>query len=390
MPLSWWGMFLIILFFFMAILILLIIVNVPKKHQIRGALRYNSAEVKVRAVGDGNIVSCNVKNGEMVERGVVLISIERDETLASGVSASKRQIELIKSELKLFHGELGDLSTEGELEILQLEQKRESLIIKRRITREKLLLSSKQIAEARKSKNLAEDFFNEGIITEYEKQIKIDRLFTLENGMLQLEENVNEIQSEISSIDFRLRSLPFEQSNKYNELSRKISELERLLVQIESARSYALNSPTNGQITGSVCREGERVDQNKTLMIVKPNGSKLIGEMTVPSSIVRSINVGQIIPIRYDSFPFQKYGIFAARIEELSEIKGISTDELQAVSGAEGYGYRVVLTPIWDNGNAPDKFRRTFKSGMEFTAEIEVENRRLIDWIFPKVSSIFQ
>jgi HlyD family secretion protein len=132
---------------------------------------------------------------------------------------------------------------------------------------------------------------------------------------------------------------------------------------------------------GSVSREAE------TLFSLVPRDAPLQAEVNVDSRDIGEVAVGQPVRIKFEAFPFQKYGTASGMVRVISE------DSLTPESGVDAVGrgrreeaarlshpYYRVLIDLTDMRlrDLPEGFR--MPPGMTLTAEMKVGSRRVISY----------
>lgn len=132
---------------------------------------------------------------------------------------------------------------------------------------------------------------------------------------------------------------------------------------------------------GSVAREAE------TLFTLVPRDAPLQAEVNVDSRDIGEVAVGQPVRIKFEAFPFQKYGTASGTVRIISD------DSLTPESGGEtadrdrrettarpSHPYYRVLIDLTDMRlrNLPEGFR--MPPGMTLTAEMKVGSRRVVSY----------
>src|SRR5207344_2697029 len=87
----------------------------------------------------------------------------------------------------------------------------------------------------------------------------------------------------------------------------------------EARREIVVVAPTNGIATGIAAVVGQLVDNSAPLAFIVPAGSRLRAELYAPSRAVGFVSVGQEVLLRYEPFPYQKFGHYRGRVEAVSQ-----------------------------------------------------------------------
>jgi HlyD family secretion protein len=132
---------------------------------------------------------------------------------------------------------------------------------------------------------------------------------------------------------------------------------------------------------GSVVREAE------TLFSLVPRGAPLQAEVNVDSKDIGELAVGQPVRLKFDAFPFQKYGTASGSVRVISEDSFVTEAAADVAGPAPREGgtrptkpyYRVLvdLTDLRLRG-LPELFQMI--PGMTLTAEMKVGPRKVISY----------
>ena len=104
---------------------------------------------------------------------------------------------------------------------------------------------------------------------------------------------------------------------------------------------------------------------------------------------VRLVRTGQTVKVRYDAFPYQKFGVQEARISAVSAsaVHGGALRNGAAPAGTLQPHYRVLATPANQSisafGNA-----EPLRPGMALSADVILEHRSLLEWLLEPLFSM--
>lgn len=152
----------------------------------------------------------------------------------------------------------------------------------------------------------------------------------------------------------------------------KKTELRRQLIVLHAPADAVVLEIANRTV-GSVIREAE------TLFVLVPRDETLRAEVNVEGRDIGQLTVGQAVRIKFEAFPFQKYGTATG------EIGVISQDSFSPDAKAEGARrpsapYYRVLIDLRDMHLRLPPERVQFMPGMAVTAEIKLGKRTVISY----------
>jgi membrane fusion protein len=208
-----------------------------------------------------------------------------------------------------------------------------------------------------------------------------------------LKQQMSAINSERLSINSqrqqnssRLSQLPIEQAKAKDLLETQLSKLQSQLVTIEQQRLGELRAPTDGKVTGLLAKVGKSVSSQQKLLSILPKFSFMQAVIYVPTSAFGFIEEGQSTQLRYHAFPYQRFGIHQGEVEQISS-NVILPSETDMPGLITVPSYRVVVTLNSQNISAYGR-EHPLRSGMKLDADIVIEQRSLLRWLFDPVFSI--
>ena len=176
-------------------------------------------------------------------------------------------------------------------------------------------------------------------------------------------------ESQAKQADFNEIQRTFKESAATGEI--KIAALRSGLVGSDG-NEIRITAPCSGTIlrmnvknTGAVLQEGETVAE------LVCSGETLQAELSVPESGLGKLQTGQGVKLKYDAFPYQRYGVKYGRVSWLSPAATESTDGSTFRAHVE-----IAERELMVQGQS-----RPLIAGMSGKAEIVVGNRSLIQFV---------
>ncbi|MFD2148670.1 HlyD family secretion protein [Mucilaginibacter antarcticus] len=142
-------------------------------------------------------------------------------------------------------------------------------------------------------------------------------------------------------------------------------------------QKYVFKSPIKGIVQFSrFWNNGEFLQAGEPVFTIVPVKSKVLGQMTLPSSGAGKVRVGQEVIIKLDNYPYREYGSIKGKVLSIS----LTTNTVKTEKGeAETYLVNVDL---------PDELKTNYGSKLDFkyeikgTGEIITRDRKLIERLF--------
>lgn len=149
----------------------------------------------------------------------------------------------------------------------------------------------------------------------------------------------------------------------------------------QSNKSQVLTSPVDGTVqTVAVTTVGGVVISAQPVVTIVPENAELIIEADVLNKDIGYVFVGQEVSVKLDTFSFQKYGTVDGKIIYVSP--SAVEDERKGLV----YKIKVAIERTSFNVNGADV---PISSGMSGTAEIKLEERRIIEFFLEPVFEYF-
>ena len=163
--------------------------------------------------------------------------------------------------------------------------------------------------------------------------------------------------------------------------------MQRLAAESEAQRRVVVRAPHDGVLTAVVAEPGQAVSPATALASVVPGDSALLAHLYAPSSAIGFVRPDQPVLLRYQAFPYQKFGHHHGRVLQVSRTP-LHAGEMAGGASADGEPmYRI--TVALDRQTVPAYgSEQPLAAGMQLDADVLLDRRRLIEWIFEPVLSV--
>lgn len=172
-------------------------------------------------------------------------------------------------------------------------------------------------------------------------------------------------------------------------LERDLALLEQEQVETRARGALTINAPVTGTISAQLVKPGQAVQAGQALLSLLPGDAGLEAELLVPSRAIGFIKPGDNVQLRYQAYPYQKFGHQLGKVAQISR-SALSSGELGALIGDAQQGepyYRVTVALAQQTVTAYGK-PEVLKPGMLLDADIMGEQRSLIEWVFEPLYSL--
>jgi membrane fusion protein len=145
-------------------------------------------------------------------------------------------------------------------------------------------------------------------------------------------------------------------------------------------------APQDGLITALQIDVGKQAQIDHPLMSLIPDGTRLQADLYIPSRSVGFVRVGNVAQLQYQAFPYQKFGIQPGAVVKISRT-AVSAQELPFPAASTEFYYVVTVKPEKEFVLAYGK-QEPLQTGMQVDADIWLDRRTLLEWIFEPLFSI--
>ncbi len=357
-----------------------------RKAQVPGYLTPDHGLIKVYAQQAGTLVESHVVEGQRVRRGerLFLLSTERGsretaKTQAAAIEMIEERRERLSHERDkqdaidaIALGTARERANGFRAELTQLDaeiriQEQRTANAARTLRRYRRLLAQDLVSKAR---------------TEEHRELWLAqraREKSLRRARVSLE-------TELGALERRSATQELEAQNRRSSISREIAALEQERMERQSRRTIEIAAPADGTATAILVDRGQTAQPNTLLLSILPQGAILEAQLLVPSRSIGFIEPEQRVSLRYQAFPYQRFGLHHGRVTEISRTL-IAPDEASLPIAGDEPAYRVTVAldrqTVMAYANA-----LPLQAGMLLEADVWLDRRRLVEWLFEPLLGI--
>ena len=369
------------------VLALLIFGSYTRRTHISGWLVPEQGLARVFAPQSGVVTRIAVHEGEAVKKGDPLLTVSAEiQTAAHG--AAKAQV------VHQLANRRDSMASDRHVQEQLFEQQSSDLARRLEALRGEVthLAAEAEIQRARVS--LAEQALARDRLMRARDLISLPRLQRTEQDTLdnkarleEVERSRSALQRERDQVQETLSELPFRRQTQLAEIDRGVTALDQEVVEAESRREIVIAAPEDGTVAAIQAEPGTTVQSTVPLVSIVPTGSDLQAQLFCPSRAIGFVQVGQRVMLRYNAYPYQKFGFYEGKVVSIAQ-SSVSPSELpQQLNGLSSlYGsneplYRITVALARQTANAYGK-PAPLTPGMQLEADVLLETRRLIEWAF--------
>jgi len=359
---------------------------------VSGQLVPSTGLIKLYAPQSGEVIEKRVTEGATVKAGDVLyiLSSDRDSSkLGATQAAISEQIEQQKNSLNHEISETRLLESEQHdglvKKIAGLQNEMSALALAISLQNDRVKLAEDTLT--RYQSLSAKDY-----ISKEQLQQKNEELLDQKQRLQDLERNRISTSSELSDQQTALKSLSLKSQNDVAELNRTLSTAQEQLTESESKRRIVVTAPVTGTATAVLVDAGQTVDSSRPLLSIVPQNAVFRAELYAPSRAIGFIRPRQSVVLRFQAYPYQKFGHQTGIVESVSRT-ALTTNEINDVGMSIGSlndrepRYRIIVKLPAQTVRAYGE-QQPLQAGMLVDADILQEKRRLYEWVLEPLYSL--
>lgn len=359
-----------------------------RRESVVGQLVPSGGLLGIAAPGPGTITRVLVREGDRVQAGEVLLEIssnQDDSALGDTHLLVGRQLQLQRQRLE------SDLATQRQLAAQQidaLQDKARLLEAQLAQVTDQVGLQKQQVAGAQALLERIRPLGAKGYVSALQIQQQEASVLEARTQYKTLIRQQLDARQALAAVRQQMTQLPLDGATRQNETERQLATVRQSIAQNEVQRAVLLRAPRDGTVSAVVAKPGQNVAAAQPLLSVLPTGSRLQALLLVPSRAIGFVEPGSRVVLRYEAFPYQKFGQQYGRIADISR-SALSPAEVGVLVGQQAreplYSVQVDLdrqsVPAYGNVEP-------LKAGMALQADILMERRSLIEWVFEPLYGI--
>jgi membrane fusion protein len=196
------------------------------------------------------------------------------------------------------------------------------------------------------------------------------------------------LEREQSSLRYELASAASKANAQLASIDMQHAAIEQERLEHEVQYRSSIVAPTDGVVTTVLVERGQMVVPGTPLATIIPANSPLEAQLFAPSRSIGFVRAGNEVLLRYLAFPHQKFGSYKARVVSVSR-NPLSAGELgfAPADGGREPLYRIKVALDSQSVSAYGR-NEPLQAGMQVEADILLDRRRLIEWIFEPMLSL--
>jgi membrane fusion protein len=360
-----------------------------REERLSGVLVPQKGIIRVFAPQPGVIADIAVKEGDSVKRGAALLTLS-GETQSTAMGAT--QAEAVRN----LKGQVATLDEEAAKKRELLKQQRRSLAARVEALRaeevqadQEIQLQQSRIALAEKSVARQSQLVQKGFISEQGLQLSQEASVEQTGKLRALMRNRMTIIRDRLELEGLMSELPMKSFADIAALNRNKSQISQEIAQAELRREIVVPAPQDGVVTAIQAERGGAATPAAVLLSIVPSGADLEAHLYAPSRAIGFLRAGQSVYVRYQAFPYQKFGHHVGIVDTISRTSFTPVEPVaRAAPGAATEPVYRVTVRLPKKTMLAGEEAIALQPGMQLDADVVLERRRLYEWMLEPLYTV--
>ncbi|NJD87771.1 MAG: HlyD family efflux transporter periplasmic adaptor subunit [Betaproteobacteria bacterium] len=348
-----------------------------RRERVEGYLALDVGAARVLIPDPGRVAELLIKEGDEVTAGAPIARITYDRSTAD-TSATE-----LASRRNLLEREQQQVKELGEQQVAQVRKRVKDLEGELAQADREIKLQEERVRSAREQAARFQQLAKEKFVSDLVAKQKQDEVTDQEIKLQALRRTRSQVDRDLSAAKMEEPSIQLRSRGQVDQVSRQLSELQESLAGAEARRETVIKAPVSGTVTNIAVVQGQSVPADTPLATVLPKGSGLHVELLVPSRAIGFIQKGQQVVLRYEAFPHERFGQYGGTVLEISRNVWAPGDKIGPLTVREPV-YRVDVK-LERQSVAALGAEIALRPGMLVNADILLERRTLLEWLFEPV-----
>lgn len=342
--------------------------------------------VNIYSSVQGFIVKQFVTEGQEIRKGEPVYQIDVSRSTSSGV-VSDNQRKDIENQIVRIANIISRLEDSKKATLQTLEKQkmqyqeafeRSTAIVRR---------AEEGIIIMKNNMNNYRTYQKKGLIKKDQLTNQTALYYQQQNNLLSLSGQNEQNALQITSLESQIKIQAADFDNRIYQMELQRYELQKELINTDVNGEVIIRALSDGKIDSLSVTVGQMVSAGDSLLQIIPDKIKdhyLV--VWAPNDAVPYINPGDRVNIRYEAFPAEKFGQFAATVLLVSKTPA-SSQEMLTYQGAPKNNqntsvpyYKIVVRPDLQEIRYDGKFL-PIENGMKAQGTLFLEKRKIYQWM---------
>ena len=357
-----------------------LIAEYTRKAHVTGYLAPTQGLIKLHAPQAGTLTEAHVEEGRRVARGDRLYTLSTERSSPVAPEAQAAAIAQLRERRASLARDIEQNAALALLTQQDLEQRMRDMGVEVAQLNAAVATQGERVASSQATLERHAALARQGFVSEAQLASPREQVLEQQARLQALERSRTALQRDRASLVATLAAQRPKGARERAAVEREISALDQEITEYESRRTLVITAPADGTVTAILAARGQSVATGAPLLSILPEGTALQAQLLVPGRAVAFLVAGQPVALRYQAFPFQRFGSSHGVVKEIARTLIGPTDAQLPVTLTEP-AYRVTVSLERQTVRAYGK-DIALQDGMLLDADIALDRRRLVEWLF--------
>ncbi|MXE20423.1 HlyD family efflux transporter periplasmic adaptor subunit [Escherichia coli] len=363
---------------FSCIILFMSFAEYTQKINVNGIVYPDKGIISIKSKQSGTLSALYIKSGDYINSGEKLLTIDASSSTHYFKNNEESYREMFSKLSSISSRETQDnittLEVKKKLTEKQIIQTKNSIAIMERQVR--LLNAAIHSQQVSFSKIL--DAYKKRYVSDIEKNNVEMQLIDKKMQLQSLNNEISTKDGQIISLEKELEDTTDRIKNIQNENKKESIDSLIKMYGIASDSESILRATSAGKVAEVVDKIGEFVNAGDTILTVIPEGSVNQIVAFISPEFIGEIKKGTKVALKYDSYPYQRFGFEHGIIIDISRVP-LQPEDIYTNFGlkVENTCYRIVVEIT------EKKKQINIIPGMSLKVDIPTRKTSIIKWIFP-------
>jgi membrane fusion protein len=354
-----------------------------RRERVEGYVALDTGAARVQTPDAGRITELMVKEGDEVVAGAPIAKVSLERSTGRGQSTSEQVAQEMENRRAILEKEQSQWRELGEQQVEQLRRRVRDLESEATQIDREMKLQETRVKSAREQAERYKALAGEKFVSDVASKQKLDEVTDQEIKLQALSRQRTQVERDLGAARMEEPSIKLRARAQVEQVERQISELKQGLTQVEAQRETVIRAPMTGVVTNVAVNRGQSVAADAPLATVLPKGSGMHVELLVPTRAIGFLKSGQEVVLRYEAFPHERFGQYRGIVTEIGRNVWTPGERVGPLAAKEPV-YRVDVKLDSQTVKALEQ-EFTLRPGMLVNADLLLERRTLLEWIFEPV-----
>lgn len=384
---SAWFVFLLSIVFIIVLVLAAIFGTYTRRINVPGEITTQPRAINLFSTQQGFIINSHVKVGDKVKKGDPIYDLDVSQTTQLG-NVTQNTIESINNQINNIYEIIETLKENKLITSNALKQQIDEY---NRFHQDSLLLvknAEKGMSEMFESMQNFADYQKKGLINNEQFNNQRYLYYQQQNSYQFLQNQIIQENLSIIQLNSELVTKIADFDNKISEYQFQLNALQRQLTEVNAKGTLIISAPSDGRIESLSVTDGQMVKTDDSLaQLIPANADSYYLVLWAPNESVPYISVNDKINIRYEAYPYQKFGQFSGEIMSISNVPA-SSQEMSTYSSSplsqnniNYQAYYKVMVSLDKQQMVKFNSKIKLTNGMKADITLFLEKRPIYQWM---------